>query len=95
MGETGIPSGSDTLIMSGQVDNGKTRFEARLVVRTSGGSTKAVDGGIEITGADDATVDQLTGLLAMTIRRMVAGDAQPDAPLRAPGRAGAAGCCRR
>jgi AcrR family transcriptional regulator len=35
------------------------------------------------TGADDATVDQVTGLLAMTIRRMVAGDAQPDAPLRA------------
>jgi AcrR family transcriptional regulator len=35
------------------------------------------------TGPDDATVDQVAGLLAMTIRRMVAGDAQPDAALRA------------
>ncbi|MBW2314040.1 MAG: TetR/AcrR family transcriptional regulator [Deltaproteobacteria bacterium] len=35
------------------------------------------------TGADDATLDQVTGLVAMTIRRVVEGDAQPDAPERA------------
>jgi AcrR family transcriptional regulator len=35
------------------------------------------------TSADDATIDQAMGLLVMTIRRIVAGEARPDAPRRA------------
>ena len=38
------------------------------------------------TGADDATLDQVTGLLVMTIRRVVAGEASSDAPGRAVAR---------
>jgi AcrR family transcriptional regulator len=34
------------------------------------------------TGPDDATLDQVLGLLIMTIRRIVEGHAQADAPLR-------------
>jgi AcrR family transcriptional regulator len=39
------------------------------------------------TGADDATVDQVMGLLAMTIRRIADGTARPDAVERALERA--------
>lgn len=35
------------------------------------------------TGADDATLDQVTGLIVMTIRRIVEGRAGPDAPRQA------------
>ena len=35
------------------------------------------------TGADDATLDQVTGLLVMTIRRIVAGEAKSDVRARA------------
>jgi AcrR family transcriptional regulator len=35
------------------------------------------------TGPDDATIDQVMGLMAMTIRRIVEGEAAPDAPQRA------------
>ncbi|MGH0037475.1 MAG: TetR/AcrR family transcriptional regulator [Myxococcota bacterium] len=35
------------------------------------------------TGPDDATVDQVLGLLVLTIRRIVEGLAAPDAPARA------------
>jgi AcrR family transcriptional regulator len=35
------------------------------------------------TGPDDATIDQVFGLLLMTIRRIVEGEAAPDAPERA------------
>lgn len=35
------------------------------------------------TGPDDATIDQVTGLLMMTIRRIVDGHARPDTALRA------------
>jgi AcrR family transcriptional regulator len=35
------------------------------------------------TGADDASIDQVTGLLVMTIRRIVEGEAGPDTALRA------------
>ncbi len=35
------------------------------------------------TGPEDAVVDLVTGLLVMTIRRLVSGQAQPDAPRRA------------
>jgi hypothetical protein len=34
-------------------------------------------------GPDDATLDQVTGLVVMTIRRIVEGDAAPDTPERA------------
>jgi len=34
-------------------------------------------------GADDATLDQVTGLIVMTIRRFVEGNAAPDAPEQA------------
>jgi AcrR family transcriptional regulator len=35
------------------------------------------------TGPDDATLDQVVGLLLMTILRIVEGEARPDAPERA------------
>lgn len=35
------------------------------------------------TGPTDVTLDQVMGLLVMTIRRIVSGEAQPDAPLHA------------
>lgn len=35
------------------------------------------------TGPDDATLDQVGGLIAMTVRRIAAGHARPDAPQRA------------
>ncbi len=38
------------------------------------------DAGCFDTGPDDATLDQVLGLLLMTIRRIVEGRAQPDAP---------------
>jgi AcrR family transcriptional regulator len=41
------------------------------------------DAGRFDTGPDDATLDQVLGLLFMTIRRIVAGQARPDAPERA------------
>jgi len=34
-------------------------------------------------GPDDVTLDQILGLLVMTIRRIVTGEARPDAPQRA------------
>jgi AcrR family transcriptional regulator len=34
-------------------------------------------------GPDDATLDQVTGLIVMTIRRIVEGNATPDAPQQA------------
>ena len=34
-------------------------------------------------GPDDATLDQVTGLIVMTIRRIVEGNAAPDAPRQA------------
>ena len=35
------------------------------------------------TGADEATMDQVTGLIAMTIRRIIEGNAAPDTAQRA------------
>lgn len=35
------------------------------------------------TGPDDATLDQVLGLLVMTLRRIVEGEARPDTPQRA------------
>jgi AcrR family transcriptional regulator len=35
------------------------------------------------SGPEDATLDQVTGLIVMTIRRIAAGEARPDTPQRA------------
>ncbi|MBI9018311.1 MAG: glycoside hydrolase family 95 protein [Phycisphaerae bacterium] len=48
--------GDDLLILSGQVENGKTRFEGRLLVRVDGGETVSSDAGIEIKGANKAVL---------------------------------------
>jgi alpha-L-fucosidase 2 len=48
------PSG--LLVMSGQVKNGVTRFEARLQVRFEGGEVATRNGAVEIIGADWATL---------------------------------------
>ena len=67
------PSGNDTLIMTGQVEDGKTRFEARVLVQTGGGATKATDKGIEIIGANDATLI-LVGASSFVNFRDISGD---------------------
>ena len=51
-----ITQGNDMLVMSGQVENGKTRFQARLLVRAKGGRVTAADAGITIAEADSATL---------------------------------------
>jgi alpha-L-fucosidase 2 len=48
--------GDDLLILSGKIENGKTRFEGRLLVRAKGGEITATDAGITIAGADSATL---------------------------------------
>jgi len=44
------------LVMSGQVEKGKTHFEACLLVRAAGGEVTATDTGITIAKADSATL---------------------------------------
>lgn len=72
-GATVKPSGANTLAMSGQVEDGKTRFEARLLVRATGGQTKEIDDGIEITAADDVTLI-LVGASSFVNFRDISGD---------------------
>ncbi len=72
-GATVEAAGANTLVMSGQVENGKTRFEARLVVRAVGGQTKAAEEGIEITAADDVTLI-LVGASSFVNFRDISGD---------------------
>jgi alpha-L-fucosidase 2 len=72
-GATVKAAGSDTLVMTGQVENGKTRFEARLIVRASGGTTKATAAGIEVAGADSATLI-LVGASSFVNFRDISGD---------------------
>ena len=57
--------GGDQLAMRGEVISGKhpsgkgencLKFEARLVVRAKGGKVKVSDGGVEVAGADSATL---------------------------------------
>lgn len=66
-------SGTDTLVMAGQVENGKTRFEARLIVRTEGGEAKATDAGIEIADSNVATLI-LVGASSFVNFRDISGD---------------------
>ncbi len=47
---------NNLLVMSGQVENGKTRFEGRLLVRPEGGKVTATDEGITIAKANSATL---------------------------------------
>ena len=46
----------DTIILSGQIEGGKTRFEARLKVMLVGGKLEATDKGITVSNADRATL---------------------------------------
>ncbi len=73
---TTAPEGTNTLVLNGKVENGETRFQARLVVRTSGGSTDATDGRLEIADADSATLI-LVGASSFVNYRDISGD--PDA----------------
>ncbi len=71
-----VTQGNNALVMNGQVENGETRFQARLIVRTDGGSTTATDGRIHITDADAATLI-LVGASSFVNYRDISGD--PDA----------------
>jgi alpha-L-fucosidase 2 len=66
-------AGDATLVMAGRVDDGKTRFEVRLVARVEGGTAKATDSGIEIAGADAATLI-LVGASSFVSYRDISGD---------------------
>jgi len=58
-GHTGAMSravGGNELSFSGRVEDGAIRFEARLFASVDGGSIKTTDTGVEITGADAATL---------------------------------------
>ncbi len=46
----------DQVVLSGQVEEGGVRFEARLRVRTEGGTVTASDRELVVTGADSATL---------------------------------------
>ena len=74
-------SDRDTLVMSGRVDNGKTRFEARLLVRAkgAGAKVKATDKSLEIADADAATL-VLAGASSFVTFRDISGD--PTARVR-------------
>ncbi len=63
----------DTLVMTGKVEDGKTRFEAHLVVGVSGGAVESTDEGIAITDADDATLI-LVGASSFVNFRDISGD---------------------
>lgn len=73
---TTTPAGTDTLVMNGKVEDGETRFQTRLIVRTSGGSTTATDGRLKIADADSATL-VLVGASSFVNYRDISGD--PDA----------------
>jgi alpha-L-fucosidase 2 len=62
-----VAQGSDTLVMTGNTDRperklpGNMSYEAQVKVRAKGGSVKAADGAIVVTGANEATVILATG----------------------------------
>ena len=70
---TTTPAGTDMLVMNGKVEDGETRFQARLIVRTSGGSTTGTDGRLKITNADSATLI-LLGASSFVNYRDISGD---------------------
>jgi alpha-L-fucosidase 2 len=65
--------GTDELVMAGNVNNGVTRFEARLLVRVEGGTIEAGYGTLDIKGADNATLI-LAGATSFINYRDVSGD---------------------
>ncbi len=73
---TTTSAGDNSLTLNGKVEDGETRFQARLLVRTSGGSTTASDGRLEIIAADSATLI-LVGASSFVNFRDISGD--PDA----------------
>ncbi len=67
------PQGNDRLVMRGQVERGKMRFEAQLLVRHSGGQVRATKTGIEISSADQATI-LLAGASSFVNYQDISGD---------------------
>jgi alpha-L-fucosidase 2 len=65
--------GDDLLVMTGQVEDGQTRFEARLLVQAGGGTVAADEGSIAITGADHVTLI-LAGASSFVNYRDISGD---------------------
>jgi alpha-L-fucosidase 2 len=51
-----IKAEDDTIILTGQVERGKTRFEARLKIMILGGKLEAGDKGIAVSNADSAVL---------------------------------------
>ncbi|MBT3294957.1 MAG: glycoside hydrolase family 95 protein [Verrucomicrobia bacterium] len=51
-----ITAQDDTVVMAGQVENGKTRFEARLKVAAEGGKIAVTDNSVTVSGSDRATL---------------------------------------
>ncbi|MFC1552312.1 glycoside hydrolase N-terminal domain-containing protein [Candidatus Latescibacterota bacterium] len=67
------PVDTDELVMTGRVNNGVTRFEARLLVRARGGSIEAGGGALVIRGANNATLI-LAGATSFVNYKDVSGD---------------------
>ncbi len=70
-----VRADGDQLVLSGQVEDGKTRFEARVLVRVEGDGAKlaAVDDTIEVLGAD-ATTLILVGASSFVNYQDISGD---------------------
>jgi AcrR family transcriptional regulator len=85
------------VILRAREDDNWARVVLRLVSRPGAGVEidrylrEDLDEGVAEgrfdTGPDDATIDQVEGLIVMTIRRIVEGRAPPEAPARAVERA--------
>ncbi len=67
--------GENSLVLSGVVERGKTRFEARLVAEVEGNKVRvtATDEGLEISGADAVTL-VLVGSSSYVNYRDISGD---------------------
>ena len=65
--------GTYQLVMTGQVNNGVTRFEARLLLRVEGGKIEAGDRALDIKGADKVTLI-LAGASSFVNYKDVSGD---------------------
>lgn len=65
--------GPNCLVMTGKVKSGVTRFESRLQVRVEGGTVVYGDSGLEIKGADKATII-LVGASSFINYKDVGGD---------------------
>ena len=68
-----IEAKGDMVVLSGQVDRGKTRFEARLKVKIDGGKLVAGDDGLTVSNADSATLI-LVGASSFVNFRDISGD---------------------